>query len=101
MSMTLTVAFERITMLHFLAHQIRISEILPWVRKSYLTQAILPRLSGEGYIHWLYLNSLTLSSSDVIVMSLLCYFLAYSGTSRSLFLTKKTMVSKKKNQLFV
>ena len=29
----------------FIAHQIRISEILPWDRKSYLTHAILPRLS--------------------------------------------------------
>ena len=29
----------------FLAHRIRISEILPWVRKSYLTHAILPRLT--------------------------------------------------------
>ena len=26
-----------------LAHRIRISEILPWDRKSYLTHAILPR----------------------------------------------------------
>ena len=26
-----------------LAHPIRISEILPWVRKAYLTHAILPR----------------------------------------------------------
>ena len=33
----------------FLAHQIRISEILSWNRKSYLTHAILPRLSREGY----------------------------------------------------
>ena len=45
-----------------------ISEILPWDRKSYLTQAILPRLSREGYIHWLYWNSRTWLSSDVIVM---------------------------------
>ena len=52
----------------FLAHQIRISEILPWDRKSYLTHAILPRLSCEGYIHWLYWNSHTLSPTDVIVM---------------------------------
>ena len=47
-----------------LAHRIRISEILPWDRKSYLTHAILPRLSPEGYIHLLYWNSRTLSSSD-------------------------------------
>ena len=52
----------------FLAHRIRISEILPWDRKSFLTHAILPRLSRGGYIHWLYWNSRTLSSSDVIVM---------------------------------
>ena len=51
-----------------LAHGIRISEILPWDRKSYLTHAILPRLSREGNTHWLYWNSRTLSSSDVIVM---------------------------------
>ena len=51
-----------------LAHRIRISEILPWVRKSYLTQTILPRQSREGYIHWLYWNSRTWSSSEVIVM---------------------------------
>ena len=37
-----------------LAHQIRITEILSWDRKSYLTHAILPKLSREGYIHWLY-----------------------------------------------
>ena len=33
-----------------LAHPIRTSEILPWDRKSYLTHAILPRLSREGCI---------------------------------------------------
>ena len=31
-----------------LAHRIRISEILPWDRNSYLTHVILPRLSREG-----------------------------------------------------
>ena len=51
-----------------LAHRIRISEILPWDRKSYLTQAILPRLSREGYIHWLHWNSRTWSSNEVIHM---------------------------------
>ena len=51
-----------------LAHWIMISEILPWDRKSYLTNAILPRLSLEGYINWLYWNSRTLSSSDAIVL---------------------------------
>ena len=39
------------------AHRIRISEILPLDRKSYLTHAILFRLSREGYIHKLYWNS--------------------------------------------
>ena len=51
-----------------LAHRIRISDILPWDRKSYLTHAILPRLSREGYLYWLYWNSCTWSSSEVIVM---------------------------------
>ena len=32
----------------FLAQQIKISEILPWDRKSSLTHAILPMLSREG-----------------------------------------------------
>ena len=32
----------------FLAHWIGVSEILPWDRKSYLTHAILLRLSREG-----------------------------------------------------
>ena len=41
---------------------------LPWDRKSHLTRAILPRLSHEGYIHWLYWNSSTCLSSDIIVM---------------------------------
>ena len=31
----------------FLAHWIRISDILPWVRNSYLTHVILPRQSRE------------------------------------------------------
>ena len=53
---------------YFLAHRIWISEILPWDRKFYLTLIILPRLSREGYIHWLYWHSRTRSSSDVIVM---------------------------------
>ena len=46
----------------FLAHRIRISEILPWDRKSYLTHAILPR-----------------ASSDVIMRNCI---LAYPGTSK-------------------
>ena len=35
----------------FLEHGIRISEIIRWDRKSYLTQGIYTRLSREGYIH--------------------------------------------------
>ena len=62
-----------ITILHtrrnpFLAHCVRIYEILLLDRKSYLTHPILLRLSGEDYIHWLYWNSRTWSSSDVVVM---------------------------------
>ena len=53
---------------NFFANQIRISEILPWDRNSYLTHAILPRQSREGYIHWLYWSSRTWSSSDVIAL---------------------------------
>ena len=45
-----------------------ISRILPWDRQSYLTHAILPRLSRECYTDWLHWNACTLSSSDVIVM---------------------------------
>ena len=56
------------TRINILAHWIKISEILFWDRKSYLSHAILPRLSREGYMHWLYWNSSTLSSSDVIVV---------------------------------
>ena len=56
------------TRIKILAHRITISEILLWDRKSYLTHAVLPRLSREGYIHCLYRNSRTLSSSDVIVV---------------------------------
>ena len=33
--------------LEFLAHRIRITEILPWDRKSYLSHAILPRRSSN------------------------------------------------------
>ena len=39
---------ERYKQLSFLAHRIRISDILSWDRKSYLTHVILPRLSREG-----------------------------------------------------
>ena len=51
--------------LSILAHRIRISEILPWDRKSYLTHVILPRASSNGIM----LNCIV----------------AYSGTSGSLF----------------
>ena len=54
-----------------------------------LTYVILPRLSREGYIHWLYWNSRILSSSDVIVMFsdilISCRISTYSGTSDGLF----------------
>ena len=40
----------------------------PMMDSIYLTNAILPRLSREGYVHLLYWNTCTLSSSDVIVM---------------------------------
>ena len=77
----------------FLAHRIRLSEILPWDRKSYLIHAILPRLSCEGFILWLYWNSSTWSSSDVIVMLKWCHHvklhLSFSGTSGSLFWSNK------------
>ena len=53
---------------HVLAHRIKISEILSWDVKSYLTHAILPRLSREGSVCWSYWNSRTWSSSDVYVM---------------------------------
>ena len=76
----------------FLAHRIKISEILPWDRKFYFTQAILPRLSRcqvratyNGCIgthaHGRQVTSL-LCLSDVIMCNCI---LAYSGTSRSLF----------------
>ena len=51
-----------------LAHQICTSEILPWDRKSYLTHAILPKLSRY---------------SDV---NILCSISAYSGTKGSFFI---------------
>ena len=51
-----------------LADQILISEILPWDRKSYFTHVIFTRRKGPRAVHWLYWNSLTWSSSDVIVM---------------------------------
>ena len=53
---------------YILTHWIGTSEILPCVRNSYLTMAILPRLSRDGYINWLYWNSRIRSSSDVIAM---------------------------------
>ena len=51
-----TVYLSRLTRLFFLALWIRISDILPLDRKSYLTHAILPRLSHEGYIHLVVLE---------------------------------------------
>ena len=40
-------SFSHDTIVIFLAHWIRISEILPWDSKSYLTHAILPRASSK------------------------------------------------------
>ena len=40
--------FIAIDVITFLPHWIRISVILPWDRKSYLTQVILPRVSRDG-----------------------------------------------------
>ena len=51
----------------FLAHRIRISEILTWNRKSYVTNVILPRPACEGCT-LVVLELTTWSSSDVIVM---------------------------------
>ena len=71
-----------------------------WDRKSYLTHAILSRLSCESYIHWLYWNSRTWSSSDIIFM-LKCIImwngiLAYTGTSGSIFWNKKRWWARKR-----
>ena len=93
---------------YFLAHRIRkdLSDILLWYRKSYLTHAILPRLSHEGFINWLFCNSRTLSSSDVIVTFLWRHHVKLHLTvlkdfSNLIFKQKKTAVSKKNNPLFV
>ena len=72
------------------AHRIRISEILPRDKKSYLAQAILPRLSREGYI---YIGCIGTHAHSRQVTSLLCLrdvmisncISSFSGTSRSLF----------------
>ena len=89
----------------FLTHWIRISEILTWDRKSYLTHAILPRLSREGYIHWLHWNLRTLLSKDAIVMLKWRHhvklYLSIFRTSGSLFLNKKQRWANKMNPLFV
>ena len=53
---------------YILAHRLRISDILSWDKKN----LILTMFSYPGChvrtVHWLYLNSCTWSSSDVIVM---------------------------------
>ena len=54
----------------FLAHRIRISDILPLDIKSYLTHAILPMLSLEGYIQ--YICCIGTHAHDRQVTSLLC-----------------------------
>ena len=92
----------------FLTHQIGISEILPWDRKSYL---LLPMLSYPGCHakarHWLYWNSRIWSSSDAIVVKMTpsCHFASqHIQELLGAFLKHKTpysMVSKKKKPLFV
>ena len=61
--------------------------------------AILPSLSREGYIYWLYWHSRTWSSSDVIVMfsDVIMYncILVYSETSGSLFKKKEQWWARK------
>ena len=87
---------------HILAHGIGISDILYWDSKSYLTHAILPRLSHEGCTH----------SHGSQVMSLLCLndvIMSCRASRRiqellGVFFKHKMrnlMVSKKKNPLFV
>ena len=72
----------------FLAHQIRISDILSWVINSNLTQVIFPMLSsGVG---------------TLAVFKLLHHLLAtYSESSGSLFLktNQNFMVSRKKSRI--
>ena len=78
---------------NFPKHWIRTSEILPWDRTSYLTQAFLPRLARGAT----YIGCIGTHAHDRQVMSLLCLsdgiryncILAYSGTSGSLFKIKK------------
>ena len=43
----LVLGVEKWGILFFFAHRIRISEILPWDRKSYLSHAILLRTSSN------------------------------------------------------
>ena len=75
---------------HFLAHRIRISEILPWDTKSYLTHM----LSYPGcHMRAIYIGCIRTHAHGRQVTSLLCLsdviitcgILAYSGTSGSLF----------------
>ena len=84
-----------------LAHRIRISEILPWDRKSYLTHAILLRLSYEGFIHWLYWNLRTLSQSDVVMTSS-CKIVSYriQGLLKLTLKLKKNSDEKEKESIF-
>ena len=58
---------------YILAHRIRVSEILPRDRKSYLSHAFLPSLSCEGSVRRLYWNSRTWPSSDVIATLKCCH----------------------------
>ena len=51
-----------------LARRIRISDILSWDRKSYLTLVILPRLSLEGCTLFCIGTHVIKLSSDVVIM---------------------------------
>ena len=61
-----------------------ITERLLMGRKESNQIKIKNRLSSESYIHWLYWNSRTWSSSDVIIVIMWNCILAYLGTSGSL-----------------
>ena len=82
----------------FLAHPTRISEILSWDRKSYLTMLSYPgchvRATYIGCINWncRHVTSL-LCSSDFIMWNCI---LAYSGTSGGLVLNKKQWWARKR-----
>ena len=57
----------------FLACQIKIAEILPWDRNSYLTHAILPMLSHEGF------TLVVLELTHMVVKCHHCYVIVTSS----------------------